>query len=516
MSIETSELIALSCPDLTSIESRENGSKHLTATEYIAKSAAAATEAIALKTKLASKLENVSIIAEKDTNRSKLRTSVTCPILDGLEAHFLASQDIAQSFEQASIAKNETLINASNFNNTDVMVISPNGKRSVENGQTPFSDRAINSEHQKTKKNQSRTPERTDFNNHRMDREQNPSPNRSLSEDRNENAVHRMNRERSQAPDRLNSSSASSGSMNTRLSTSLSRQGSGSNSIPDHGVYTITKTASTTSLPSLPIPSSSDSIPIEQPKLSFTDSKIHSVPAPPRPPPTSSILTTKDGIIVHGDTIGMSIDEIQEIVETTVANAITSNKRVHRTKTPPPVGVKLGVNLKRVTPPRTHITVKKNEGPMLGVVLRKVEKKTQPQKSILDDDKPLYHISIVRSDNKPHHPAPPKPKPKPAPVPLQKTSTVATMQGVASAKPGATSAAVSKTFIGPGGKQMTAAQYAASLRQPGVPITIQKIEGDKIIIIKKIQIPKNSKIPEQYRQVCLKLKTIVAVLFVCA
>lgn len=36
---------------------------------------------------------------------------------------------------------------------------------------------------------------------------------------------------------------------------------------------------------------------------------------------------------------------------------------------------------------------------------------------------------------------------------------------------------------------------------PGVPITITKIEGDKIIIIKKIIVPKNSKIPEQYLQV---------------
>ncbi|XP_037943686.1 mucin-5AC-like [Teleopsis dalmanni] len=193
---------------------------------------------------------------------------------------------------------------------------------------------------------------------------------------------------------------------------------------------------------------------------------------------------------------GLTLAEIHKIVEDTIKREIPTGKMVHRTKTPPPVGVKLGVNLKKVSPPKTTITVKKNVAPMLGVVLRKVEKKTEPQKSILDDDKPLYHLSIVRSDNKEYKPAQ-KPKPKPAPTNLQKSATTTAMP----------------TKPNPGGiltgPQVTAIrtvpvsqQQLKTLRpQMGVPITIQKIEGDKIIIIKKIIVPKNSKIPEQYLQV---------------
>ncbi|XP_073816857.1 CDC like kinase darkener of apricot isoform X30 [Musca autumnalis] len=189
-------------------------------------------------------------------------------------------------------------------------------------------------------------------------------------------------------------------------------------------------------------------------------------------------------------------EEIKEIAAETLRREIPTGKMVHRTKTPPPVGVSLGVSLKKVTPPRTHITVKKNEGPMLGVVLRKVERKTEPQKSILDDDKPLYHLSIVRSDGKEHKPSSSSSssssKPKPKPVPLQKSATIASKPN-----PGG-------ILTGPQGPRTTAvhhppAQPAKPARpMPGVPITIQKIEGDKIIIIKKFIVPKNSKIPEQY------------------
>lgn len=165
---------------------------------------------------------------------------------------------------------------------------------------------------------------------------------------------------------------------------------------------------------------------------------------------------------------------------------IPSGKMVHRTKTPPPVGANLGVCLKRVTAPSGSVTIKPKDAPMLGVVLRKVEKKTAPQKSVLDDDKPLYHLSIVRSDNKEYKPAP-KPKPKPAP-PAAKPSPGGILTGPQ----------VVRTVNRP-------AVVAKPQRpQPGVPITITRIEGDKIIIIKKIIVPKNSKIPEQYLQVgCL-------------
>ncbi|XP_016987326.1 cyclin-dependent kinase 13 isoform X7 [Drosophila rhopaloa] len=161
---------------------------------------------------------------------------------------------------------------------------------------------------------------------------------------------------------------------------------------------------------------------------------------------------------------------------------IPTGKMVHRTKTPPPVGTNLGVSLKRVTAPSGSITIKPKESPMLGVVLRRVEKKTVPQKSILDDDKPLYHFSIVRSDHKEHVPDK-KPKPKPAP-PAVKPS------------PGGILTGPQVTRIAP--KQ--AMPVKPQRPMPGVPITITKIEGDKIIIIKKIIVPKNSKIPEQYLQ----------------
>ncbi|XP_052835469.1 probable dual specificity protein kinase madd-3 isoform X7 [Drosophila gunungcola] len=161
---------------------------------------------------------------------------------------------------------------------------------------------------------------------------------------------------------------------------------------------------------------------------------------------------------------------------------IPTGKMVHRTKTPPPVGTNLGVSLKRVTAPSGSITIKPKESPMLGVVLRRVEKKVVPQKSILDDDKPLYHFSIVRSDHKEHVPDK-KPKPKPAP-PAVKPSPGGILTG--------------PQVVRTAPRQPVPAKPQRPM--PGVPITITKIEGDKIIIIKKIIVPKNSKIPEQYLQ----------------
>lgn len=47
--------------------------------------------------------------------------------------------------------------------------------------------------------------------------------------------------------------------------------------------------------------------------------------------------------------------------------------------------VRLGVCLRRVTPPKCTVTVKKNETPLANVVLRKVEKK------LLEPPKPIKH-----------------------------------------------------------------------------------------------------------------------------
>ncbi|TMW50987.1 hypothetical protein DOY81_003934, partial [Sarcophaga bullata] len=302
----------------------------------------------------------------------------------------------------------------------------------------------------------------------------------------------RFNHERSNAPDRLHSSSISSigsavGGANSSLSLSLnpskntSRRNSNSSNISE------VSTSATVVLPPTP--------PI------FPLTKTNSAPNMERRRSSLSALFPGPSPLVAPEPIlhtdpkvdeEYTKEEIAEIVQDTLEREIPTGKMIHRTKTPPPVGVSLGVNLKKVTPPRSHITVKKNEGPMLGVVLRKVEKKAPPQKSILDDDKPLYHLSIVRSDGKDHKPSDhhhhhTASKPKPKPAPLQKSATVAV-------KPN------------PGGI-LTGPQTATKIVQPavpakpqrpapGVPITIQKIEGDKIIIIKKYIVPKNTKLPE--------------------
>ncbi|KAH8385677.1 hypothetical protein KR200_009010 [Drosophila serrata] len=284
------------------------------------------------------------------------------------------------------------------------------------------------------------------------------------------------NRERSAAPDRLQSSASMSSLDSASVSASASRQPSkaesrrGSTSSAS-GVeppaaapalaskFPLSKTVSAPNMMNRRKSSLTSLFPGPAP-LVAPEPMLHTTPVAPPPEEDHRRGRMEDGY-----------------------REIPSGKMVHRTKTPPPVGANLGVNLKRVTAPSGSITVKPKESPMLGVVLRKVEKKVVPQKSILDDDKPLYHFSIVRSDHKEHVPAQ-KPKPKPAP-PAVKPSPGGILTGpqvIRTAQP----------------KQPVPVKPQRPM--PGVPITITKIEGDKIIIIKKIVVPKNSKIPEQYLQ----------------
>ncbi|KAH8293931.1 hypothetical protein KR054_006742 [Drosophila jambulina] len=284
------------------------------------------------------------------------------------------------------------------------------------------------------------------------------------------------NRERSAAPDRLQSSASMSSLDSASVSASASRQPSkaesrrGSTSSAS-GVeppaaapalaskFPLSKTVSAPNVMNRRKSSLTSLFPGPAP-LVAPEPALHTTPMAPPPEEEHRRGRMEDGY-----------------------REIPSGKMVHRTKTPPPVGANLGVNLKRVTAPSGSITVKPKESPMLGVVLRKVEKKVVPQKSILDDDKPLYHFSIVRSDHKEHVPAQ-KPKPKPAP-PAVKPSPGGILTGpqvIRNAQP----------------KQPVPVKPQRPM--PGVPITITKIEGDKIIIIKKIVVPKNSKIPEQYLQ----------------
>lgn len=301
-----------------------------------------------------------------------------------------------------------------------------------------------------------------------------------------------LQHERSPAPDRLHSSSISSiGSTALNASKTSSRRSSNASELMTECSVSSVPTmptgfalSKTTSVPNMERRKSSlsDMFPGPAP-LVAPEPVLHSIPIAPLKEEDADDLLNKDKL---------SKEDVSKIVEDTLHRQIPTGKLVHRTKTPPPVGVNLGVNLKKVTPPRTHIMVKKNEAPMLGVVLRKVERKVVPQKSILDDDQPLYHLSIVRSDGKDHKPSSAAPKPKPAP--LQKSATVA-----AKPNPGGilTGPQAGARPVHPPPQTLHKPQRP----QPGVPITIQKIEGDKIIIIKKFIIPKNGKIPEQYLKV---------------
>ncbi|XP_036323084.1 flocculation protein FLO11-like [Rhagoletis pomonella] len=304
----------------------------------------------------------------------------------------------------------------------------------------------------------------------------------------------RSHHERSAAPDRLHSSSLSSSgsalSASVNASKNPSRRGSAASTAEE---LSSTPATALPSLPIYPLAKTTSTPNMERRRSSLT--ALFPGPSPLVAP--EPVLHT-DPTLPKDDEL--TAEDVKKIVEDTLRREIPTGKMVHRTKTPPPVGVKLGVNLKKVSPPKSTIGIKKNDAPMLGVVLRRVEKKTVQQKSILDDDKPLYHFSIVRSDNKEHKPATAVPKPKPKPtVGLQKSATTAAVPP--KPNPGG-------ILTGPQGSGVRPAQPAVVQRPPqnqrpqmGVPITIQKIEGDKIIIIKKFIIPKNGKIPEQYLKV---------------
>lgn len=300
----------------------------------------------------------------------------------------------------------------------------------------------------------------------------------------------RDHRERSQAPDRLHSISLGSNSAGTNSKNS-SRRNSGISELNGIVEYASSGDASlnyplakTTSVPNMERRRSSlcDMFPGPSPLIVGTEPVLHTEP--------------------RLQLYGLNVEKNQSSATSDMANdgGNRENRRLHRTKTPPPVGVKLGVKLKKVTPPKTQITVKKNEAPMLGVVLRRVERKVVPQKSILGDETPLYKLSIVRGDTKDKSTTA---KSKPKPANLQKSASMTLTADTKKKNPGGILTGPQKSTAnavryppghGPGGAIKQRAQL-------GVPITIQKIEGDKIIIIKKFIIPKNGKIPEQYLKV---------------
>ncbi|XP_050324814.1 probable serine/threonine-protein kinase dyrk2 isoform X6 [Bactrocera neohumeralis] len=309
----------------------------------------------------------------------------------------------------------------------------------------------------------------------------------------------RLHHERSPAPDRLHSLSLSSigSALSASGSVSVSVNASKNTSRRGSAVSTAEEMAINLPVALPPISNFPLSKTTSTPNMERRRSSLSALfPGPSPLVAPEPVLHTNP--LLPKNNVSAEEEETHHIEEDTSKRDIPAGKMVHRTKTPPPVGVKLGVNLKKVSPPRTQIGIKKNEAPMLGVVLRRVEKKPIQQKSILDDDKPLYHFSIVRSEKKDQKPitAAPKPKPKPV-IGLQKSAT--TVAVPPKPNPGG-------ILTGPQGKTGVGARPTNPVQRPpqtqrpqlGVPITIQKIEGDKIIIIKKFVIPKNGKIPEQY------------------
>lgn len=177
----------------------------------------------------------------------------------------------------------------------------------------------------------------------------------------------------------------------------------------------------------------------------------------------------------------------------------TAAKSIPINKSQSAQDVRHGVSLRRVTPPKCTVTVKKSDAPCMGVVLRKVEKK------LLEPPKPAKHEK-----------SPPPRKLTNAATALglstSKASTSATSASAKSKKSNNPSAnsqsaaiAKSKSTNDVHGKPpkdkvgsaaaLTTCASAVDLKPPPPvdlrktyrpPLEIHKIEGDKIIIIRRV------------------------------
>lgn len=474
MSNELSELIALGCADLRPEENaqiqliinseRRLSIKQMTATELSKLRAAAAAEAQA-RARAETEAKAAEVVA-----RARARAA--------LEAEEQLQRVLEADRQRQLLKEEEERTRLAELNSLPSPVIDQGG---LPASAVPLVilpnvlDDEATSEESSPVKSKSHLADSIEL--LRLQRAARDARSHNRSRERSTSSVLRRDHERSAAPERLHSSSISS--INS-ASISDSRRGS---------------TASAADRVDISTPPAPTKFPLTKtvsaPNINRRRSSLTSLFPGPSPlvAPEPMLHTNPDIGTEDGCTQTEGQDEYREI---------PSGKMVHRTRTPPPVGANLGICLKRVTAPSGSITIKPKDTPMLGVVLRKVEKKIVPQKSILDDDKPLYHFSIVRSDHKDYKPAP-KPKPKPAP-PAVKPSPGGILTGPQVVRTVNRSAAV--------------ASAKPQRPQPGVPITITKIEGDKIIIIKKIIVPKNSKIPEQYLQVG-SCQTLFDVLFSC-
>lgn len=151
--------------------------------------------------------------------------------------------------------------------------------------------------------------------------------------------------------------------------------------------------------------------------------------------------------------------------------------------------IRHGIALRRVTPPKSTVTVKRSDAPLMNVVLRKVEKK------LLEPPKPIKH---ERS------PPPKNVSSKttglatsastsaivvPSPNSKKKSRAVASDKSAAIAKSKSTNDVIGKQ------KEKTGAAVATAVAKPPPPVNLLKghrplevhrIEGDKIIIIRRV------------------------------
>lgn len=424
----------------------------------------------------------VKLLPSSPAPRDRI-TSLPSILDEGMEDHFLSLKD--RNSRNSDVSEDE-------HKRSNNQLTASNNSLLQQSSDESISPKSLNDRNYIMDSIELMRKQRSDRNNSRERRSD------SLLDDR------LLHHDRSAAPDRMHSSSISSissaaggGSSSVTLPLNPSKNTSRRNS--NSSIVSDVSTSATVVLPPTPpiYPLSKTSSAPNMERRRSSLSTLFPGPSPLVAP--EPVLHT----VPKGEQEEVKKVEIPDIVQDVMEREIPTGKQVHRTKTPPPVGVKLGVNLKKVTPPRTQITVKKNEGPMLGVVLRKVEKKPVPQKSILEDDKPLYHISIVRSDGKEHKPSEHQhhstSKPKPKPVPLQKSATIAAKPNPGGILTGPQTSTTKATYPVP--------QVPGKPQRPvpGVPITIQKIEGDKIIIIKKYIVPKNSKLPEHLVKVGVRI-----------
>lgn len=184
---------------------------------------------------------------------------------------------------------------------------------------------------------------------------------------------------------------------------------------------------------------------------------------------------------------------------TSDAVSVISTKSIPINKSQSAQDIRHGISLRRVTPPKCTVTVKKNDAPSMNVVLRKVEKK------LLDTPKPAKHEK-----------SPPPRKLTNAATAIglctPKASTSANSASSAKTKKSNNSsanqsAAIAKSKstndvhgkppkdkVGSSGSALTTCASAVNLKPPPVnllkahrpPLEIHKIEGDKIIIIRRV------------------------------